>query len=115
MVAGRRVPGQMVSAVLIAGGLFAGLASAYAQSDAAQPDPAFQNALAAYDQAWTSSGLAFTAVTFTDGSATGYGQYTPRDNAIFTDEEALTVYAEPVGYGFSESGGSWIGRHGCCC
>lgn len=107
MVAGRRVPGQIVSAVLIAGGLFAGLASAYAQSDAGQPAPAFQNALAAYDQAWTASGLAFTAVTFTDGSATGYGQYTPRDNAVFTDEEALTVYAEPVGYGFSESGGNY--------
>lgn len=84
-----------------------GVAGAAAQSDTVQPSDAFQNALAAYDQAWNASGLAFTKVTFTDGGATGYGQYTPRTNTVFTDEEALTVYAEPVGYGFRESDGSF--------
>jgi len=107
MVAGSRVAGQIVSAVLIAGGLFAGLANAHAQSEVKRPSAAFESALNAFDAAWTASGLAFTTVTFTDGAATGYGQYTPRDSAVFTDEEALTVYAEPVGYDFRESGGTF--------
>jgi len=105
MVAGRRAPRQIASAVLIVGGLFACVANANAQSDGGELSPSFQNALTAYDQAWTTSGLGFTTATFTDGAATGYGQYTPRDNAIFSDKSALTVYAEPVGYAFTENSG----------
>jgi len=104
MVAGRRAPGQIVSAVLIAGGLLAGLANAQAQPETGRPSDAFQDALTAFDQAWTASGLAFTAATFTNGSATGYGQYEPRGNALFSAEDTLSVYAEPVGYAFRESG-----------
>lgn len=107
MVAGRHASRQIVSAVVIAGGLVLGLAGAEAQPDGVRPSEAFQTALDAYDQAWTASGLAFTQATFTDGTATGYGQYTPRANTIFGDEEALTVYAEPVGYGFREAGGNF--------
>jgi len=104
MVAVRRAPKQMMSAVLIAGGLFAGSAGALAQSETVAPAQSFLDAQAAFDQAWTASDLAFTQVTFTDGAATGYGQYTPRDNTVFTDREALTVYAEPVGYDFKQDG-----------
>ncbi|MEO9527520.1 hypothetical protein [Roseibium sp.] len=104
MVAGSRAPGRIVSAGLIAVGLLAGLTGAQAQSEAASPPAAFQNALDAFDQAWTASGLAFTRVTFTDSPSTGYGQYTPRGEAVFTGEDPLSVYAEPVGYGFRETG-----------
>lgn len=107
MVAGTRVSGQIVSAILVAGGLFAGLTSAHAQPDIAQPSAAYTSALSALDAAWDASGLAFTTATFTDGAANGYGQFTPRDNTVFTDEEALTVYAEPVGYGFRDDNGAY--------
>ncbi|WP_157739103.1 hypothetical protein [Labrenzia sp. VG12] len=107
MVAVRRASKQIVSAVLVAGGLIAGSASVFAQSDADQPSQAFQEALAAFDQVWAASDLAFTEVTFTDGAATGYGQYTPRENTVFNDQEALTVYAEPVGYAFRQDGSSY--------
>lgn len=107
MVAVRHASKQIVSAVLVAGGLIAGSATAFAQSDTVQPSEAFQEALAAFDRAWTASGLAFTEVTFTEGAATGYGQYTPRGNTVFNDKEALTVYAEPVGYAFSQDGSTY--------
>lgn len=107
MVAVKRASKQIMSAVLIAGGLIAGSTGALAQSEAVQPSGAFLEAQAAFDRAWTASGLAFTEVTFTDGAATGYGQYTPRDNTVFTDKEALTVYAEPVGYAFKQDGSSY--------
>lgn len=107
MVAGSRVPGRIVSAVVIAVGLIAGPASALAQPETSRPSDAFRAALAGYDRAWAASGLAFTRATFTDGASTGYGQYTPRDEAVFTGDEALTVYAEPVGYGFRDTGSGY--------
>ncbi|MDN3718311.1 hypothetical protein QW131_01365 [Roseibium salinum] len=45
--------------------------------------------------------------TFTEGASTGYGQYRPRENATFSDGEALFIYAEPVGYGFQENGSEY--------
>ncbi|MHA7774292.1 hypothetical protein [Roseibium sp. M-1] len=109
MVAGSRVSKRMLSAVLIATGLCAGSTLALAQqgSTLTSPPETFTSALAAYDQAWASSGLAFTTATFTQGTSTGYGQYTPRGDAVFADGEALSVYAEPVGYGFKESAGGF--------
>jgi hypothetical protein len=104
MVAGRRVPGRIVSALLIAGGLLAGLTNAQAQPEIARPSESFLNALTAFDQAWTASGLAFARAIFTTGAATGYGQYEPRDSSVFSVEDTLSVYAEPVGYAFSETG-----------
>ncbi|GAB4514106.1 MAG: hypothetical protein Tsb0019_11860 [Roseibium sp.] len=89
---------------MIAGGLLAGLATAQAQPETGRPSESFLNALTAFDQAWTTSGLAFTAAIFTSGAATGYGQYVPRDNTVFSPEDTLAVYAEPVGYAFRESG-----------
>lgn len=68
------------------------------------PSPTFLQARAAYDTAWETSGLAFETVTLTDGSSQGYGQYTPRASSAYADGETLSVYAEPVGYGFRETG-----------
>ncbi|WP_116697616.1 hypothetical protein [Labrenzia sp. 011] len=68
------------------------------------PSQPFLQARAAFDQAWESSELAFDTVTLTDGASQGYGHYTPRANASFADGETLSVYAEPVGYGFRQNG-----------
>lgn len=107
---GRRASRRIASAVLIAGGTIAGALTVQAQSDessSSSPSPAFNNALSAYDQAWNSSDLAFAVSTFTDGTGTGYGQYQPLDAAVIADGEALSVYAEPVGYAFNENAGSY--------
>jgi len=104
MVAGSRVSKRIMSAVLIATGLCAGSALAQAQSgfEMTSPPEAFISARSAFDEAWTNSGLAFTTVTFTKGSSAGFGQYEPRDGADFAGGEPLSVYAEPVGYGFTQ-------------
>ena len=104
MLAGRRAPDRLSICCSDCGRIVAGCGKRSAQSDADKPSPAFTEALAAYDQAWTASGLAFTAVTFTDGAATGYGQYTPRDAAVFTDEEALTSMPNRSATAFHENG-----------
>lgn len=106
LLAGRLASRQIASAVLITTATLAGILSAQAATETSPaPSEAFMQARDAYDQAWEASGLAFAKVTFTDGASTGYGQYTPRKDATFSSGEALTVYAEPVGYGFQESGG----------
>ncbi|MEE4010960.1 hypothetical protein V1T76_02795 [Roseibium sp. FZY0029] len=80
--------------------------SALAQSPANPPE-AFKNALAAYDQAWSEAGLSFMTAVFSTGRSSGFGRYTPRGDAVFTDEEAINIYAEPVGYGFRETDGGF--------
>ncbi|TYC67716.1 hypothetical protein FMN63_16840 [Stappia sp. BW2] len=106
MLVGSRVLRRMLSAAVIATGVSAGLVSAQAQSPA-PPSEAFKNALAAYDQAWSDADLAFMVAVFSDGPSSGYGHYTPRGDAVFSDGDALNVYAEPVGYGFRETEGGF--------
>lgn len=78
--------------------------SASAQSPEIQsPTAAFTEALTGYDAAWTANGLAFSTVTFTAGASTGYGQYTAKDGNSFAAGEPIALYAEPVGYAFSQS------------
>ncbi|MBD8892956.1 hypothetical protein [Roseibium litorale] len=63
-----------------------------------------------YDQletAWTASPLAFTAAGFAEGPARGYGKYTPRESAVFAPGETMTVYVQPVGYGFNKTGSGY--------
>jgi hypothetical protein len=108
LLAGRRASRRIASAVLIATGTFAGALSVQAQSDDSSAlSPALSSALAAYDEAWNSSDLAFSVSTFAEGTGTGYGHYQPRTEAIIADGEALSVYAEPVGYAFSENDGNY--------
>ena len=104
LLAGRLAPRQIASAILITTATAAGILSAQAITGAGSaPSEAFLQALDAYAEAWEASDLAFAKITFTDGASTGYGQYTPREDATFSDGEALSVYAEPVGYGFQTS------------
>lgn len=67
------------------------------------PDATFNESLAAFSSAWDASDLVFTAATFAEEPATGYGQYTPRDTDTFSSDDVITVYAEPVGYGYTTS------------
>lgn len=71
------------------------------------PSTAFTEALSAFDSAWSANGLAISTVTFTDGASTGYGKYSPKVGAAFAPGEAITLYAEPVGYAFAETGGNY--------
>jgi transcriptional regulator with AAA-type ATPase domain len=85
-------------------GIFAAVGSAVAQSpDYKSPSPAFTEALAAFDAAWTADGLAFSTVTFTDGPGSGYGKYTATENNVFSAGDTIALYAEPVGYAFDQS------------
>ncbi|WP_299810951.1 hypothetical protein [uncultured Roseibium sp.] len=85
-----------------------GILSAQAQSDTGSaPSQTFLQARAAYDTAWEASDLAFDTVTLTDGGSQSYGQYTPRASSAYSDGETLSVYAEPVGYDFRQTGDSY--------
>ncbi|MEJ8473566.1 hypothetical protein [Roseibium algae] len=55
------------------------------------------------DRAWDASDLGFTNATFAVSPATGYGQYQKRPSNVFTADDTLTIYAEPVGYGFEKT------------
>ena len=62
---------------------------------------AFDNAAEAF---WQSGPVGFRTVGFVQtGSVEGYGRYQPRGSA-FAVGEAATIYFEPFGYGFRQSG-----------
>ena len=105
LMTGRRASRRIASALLITMGTLAGSLNAQAQSETnSAPSEVFTQALAAYDKAWNASGLAFNVATFTENGGAAYGQYAPRKNAVFSNGETLSIYAEPVGYGFRENG-----------
>ena len=93
--------------------LSASIADAGPVADAAQRAEALQaegktaEALDAIGQAmttvWTQAPLSFRKVELVD-SVGGLGTYTERTSRIFTPDEMLKVYVEPVGYGFGGSG-----------
>lgn len=101
---GRHTVRLTAFAMLVTAGTLAGSLSVNAQSrSASAPSEAFTKALAEYDRVWNENGLAFTTITFTDGPGTGYGRYVPLDTASVAAGDTLTVYAEPVGYTFSQT------------
>ncbi|MEX0853511.1 MAG: hypothetical protein WD036_09565, partial [Bauldia sp.] len=66
-------------------------------------------ALEAFDQAidafWRASPLQLRRAVFVD-SVAGFGAYAPRREAKFHSGETVTVYLEPVGYGFVADAGT---------
>ena len=52
---------------------------------------------------WAEAPLAFRAATLADNVA-GFGQYQPRADNLFAPGDRLTVYLEPVGYGWTAIG-----------
>lgn len=94
------------SALLMAAGVIAGTCSAFAQTPTVSgPAADFTAAKDSYDDAWKANGLAFVIATFTQDGGTAYGQYTPRGGTEFQADEVLSIYAEPVGYAFTETNG----------
>ncbi|HVZ15216.1 MAG TPA: hypothetical protein VG894_12205 [Bauldia sp.] len=67
-----------------------------------------QTAIAAFDGAtdafWSAIPLAFRVATFATG-VSGFGQYTPVSDATFHAGDGVTIYLEPVGYGFLPADG----------
>ena len=72
-----------------------------------EPEADLQLAFAALDRAWDTSTLGFTAATFAETPASSFGQFVPRMSNIFQTGETITVYAEPVGYGFMKTGANY--------
>jgi hypothetical protein len=54
---------------------------------------------AAADAIWTSGPLAFRKVAIVD-SAAGFGNYEEKTDPTFRPDEKMTVYVEPVGFGY---------------
>lgn len=76
------------------------------------PAPAFaQTSLTAFDAAkqallavWAELPLSVRAVTLTEGTATGYGNYVSRPGQSFKIGEPIHVYLEVLGYGWKDNG-----------
>lgn len=114
---GRRLvaAGAIVAAAMVAGAIFGPGASAgplgdqAARAETLLAEGKAHAALEAFDRAteafWGTSPLQFRTVTFAD-HVTGFGKYEPRGSSQFHAGDTVTVYLEPVGYGYlpSEAG-----------
>jgi hypothetical protein len=65
--------------------------------------PELATARAASAKAWQAAPLGFAKALFVEGDVGGFGQYTPLATAVFAPDDTLTVYAQPLGYGFVQS------------
>lgn len=87
--------------------------AADAETRAAAGDGA--GAVAAFDAAadafFDAAPLTFRVATFA-ADVTGFGKYTPLADAAFHAGGAVTVYLEPVGYGFTRDGDGYRVSYG---
>lgn len=95
-------PASIARALSLAAGLALLPAASLAQQAPSLPE-GLAGAYQAVDAAWQQAPLSFAALAFADGPASGYGRYTPRKDAVFSAGDTLTVYAEPVGFGYDET------------
>lgn len=73
-------------------------------ADATDPvSPELATAREASARAWQEAPLGFAKALFVDGDVRGFGQYTPLATSVFQPDDTLTVYAQPLGYGFVQS------------
>ncbi len=77
--------------------------SGVAQQPAGALPDALAAAYAAFDAAWSQAPLTLAVATFVEGDVAGFGRYTPRAEAVFAEGEAITVYTQPVGFGYVET------------
>ena len=68
-----------------------------------------EKAEAAVVEAWSAAPLAFRTAVFVDEAPQGFGLYNPRADAAFKPGEPIIVYAEPVGYGWTDNGNGTYG------
>jgi hypothetical protein len=68
-------------------------------------------AIAALDEAagalWDKVPLGFRRAMWVAEKASGFGAYNPRENAVYSAGAPMLVYAEPVGFGWRQSGEMW--------
>jgi len=111
---GTRIPALAAIAALAAAAGLPGFAAAAgpvaeqaSEAEAMMTNGNPQDALAMFDKAagafWVSSPLQLRKVLFAD-SVAGFGQYSPRADAVFRAGEHATIYLEPFGYAFAEDG-----------
>lgn len=67
-----------------------------------------EKAEAAVFEAWNAMPIDFRVALFVEEAPQGFGLYNPRAEALFKAGEPIIVYAEPVGYGWTDNGdGTW--------
>jgi hypothetical protein len=68
-------------------------------------------AIGALDEAqgaiWEKAPLSFRRALWVAEKRSGYGVYNPRENDVFTPGVPMLVYAEPIGFGWNQSGEIW--------
>lgn len=68
----------------------------------------FAEAVAALDSAavalWNKSPLTFRRVLWVAAPPEGFGAYNPRENNVYASGAKMIAYAEPLGFGWSETG-----------
>jgi hypothetical protein len=68
-------------------------------------------AIVALDEAanalWDKVPLGFRRALWVVQPGTGFGAYNPRENAVFASGAPMLVYAEPVGFGWRQTGEVW--------
>lgn len=100
---GRAAPAAMFTVMAAYAGT--ALAEGHATTEFPEPSAALSAAFQSVSESWDAGPLAFSKVVFSDGPATGYGKYQPRSSSVFAPEEAIHVYAEPVGFTVEEADG----------
>lgn len=102
-IVGIAVAGAMVL-VLAKAALAGEVADKAAQAETLLAEGKIAAAISALDASadafWTAAPLSFRKVLFVD-SVAGFGEYSPRAQAVFAPNSALRIYAEPVGYGWT--------------
>ncbi|MGH6922643.1 MAG: hypothetical protein ACRED5_02635 [Propylenella sp.] len=85
------------------------VADAAARAEALQAEGKIVEALdalaEAVDAIWTGGPLGFRTVAVVD-SASGFGVYQERSDPTYRPDEKLTVYVEPVGFGYGSAEGA---------
>ena len=73
----------------------------------AQTLAAIEAAETALAAAWDATPLAFRTAVFATSDVAEFGRFTPRDGSEFAPGEPIIVYAEPVGFGWTEGAGGF--------
>lgn len=76
---------------------------------AGEPDAALSATRSLFNLVWDQVGtIAFSNVVLVTDTASGYGIYTARADAVFKPGEPVIIYAEPFGYGYgAQADGTW--------
>jgi hypothetical protein len=60
-----------------------------------------------YRAVWNAAPLAFSKTVLVDEVPTAYGEETARADNVYTEDEEIRIYAEPVAFGWKETDGGY--------